>query len=128
MTTNLMSYPFRLDNTGAVVTNEDGTDECYAEELAVLVLTKPGERILVPDFGITDPAFGEFDSQELSDKVSLYGIPVQVVDVSSSYVSDGHESIQVSFDTGTDDADDDYEDDVPDDYFDVSEVYTDGIS
>jgi hypothetical protein len=71
----LISYPFRLDTKGAVQATEDGEDY-YSEELACLIQTHPGERHLVPLYGIADPAFNGLNRVELIEKIGLFGPPV----------------------------------------------------
>jgi hypothetical protein len=56
----LISFPFRIDATGAVATVEQNSDPEVEEQLAVAMLTRPGERIVVPTFGVLDPAFDGF--------------------------------------------------------------------
>lgn len=103
---DLISYPFRLDNKGSVQTTEDGEDY-YAEELAMLVKTSPGERSLVPDFGIADPTFNMFDQAELLSQIAIFGPPVIIQDVKSIPVRDGIFMLAIDY-TGIDIFDPDY--------------------
>ena len=50
-----ISHPLRLDNAGAVVTIEEGTDRQAAELAGAVVATTAGERGLAPDYGLPDP-------------------------------------------------------------------------
>lgn len=78
-----LSLPFRLDPQGHVVTVTQGSDGHATELVAMLTLTRKGERPLVPDFGITDPAFVGLDSAELSVAVATFGpegVRVEVTD------------------------------------------------
>lgn len=97
MTTNLISFPFRLGPNGSVVTRPDDSSDYYAELLATMVLTKPGERPQVPLYGLNDPTFAELDAQELSYKVDIFGPPVKVTKVSSQYVSAIQQDIRIEF-------------------------------
>lgn len=97
MAVPLISYPFRLSPSGSVVTVEEGTDEQHAEELAVAVLTRTGERPLVPDFGIADPVFVGFDAEALRLHIDLFGPPVDVAGVSVRYVNEATQSVVVEF-------------------------------
>jgi hypothetical protein len=121
---NLISYPFRVDNTGVIATVEDG-EEYYAQELAVLIKTEPGERSLVPDYGIADPTFDNFSTTELLSKVGMFGPPVRIEKVSSEFIASDRLAIEVEFtpmsesdpdfptygnDEYTEDEDEDYED------------------
>lgn len=96
--TQLISFPFRLMPNGSVATREDGDPDLYSEELAVMMKTVPGERELVPLFGLNDPTFQGFDVQDLVDAVELFGPPVTIAAVATNYVSDGVQDVTVSFD------------------------------
>lgn len=96
----LISFPFRVAPDGSVVTREDGDPDYYAEELAVLISTRPGERPLVPDYGLSDPVFAEFDAAELGAQVDVFGPPVTITDVAATFVSATHQDVIVSFDAG----------------------------
>lgn len=57
MATGALSFPFRLTPTGDVATVEGGSDAEIDEAIAVLTLTRLGERRMRPTFGIPDPVF-----------------------------------------------------------------------
>lgn len=97
MATSLIAYPFRLDPSGSVATVLEGSDEQYAQELAVAVLTRPEERVLCPDFGVSDPVFRGFDDDALRLHIDLFGPPVDLDDVSVQFLDDTHEDVVVSF-------------------------------
>lgn len=97
MATPLIAYPFRLSAAGDVVTVEEGTDEQHAQEIAVGVLTRRGERPLVPDFGIADPVFVGFDEEALLLQIDLFGPPVEVTAVEVTAVNDRTQSVVVEF-------------------------------
>ena len=48
----LLSHPFRLERNGSAATVTDGSDEANAEGIAILAMTRRGERDLVPEFGL----------------------------------------------------------------------------
>lgn len=93
----LIAYPFRLAAGGVVATIEEGADEQVAQELAVAVLTRRGERVLVPEFGVADPVFTGFDADALRLHVALYGPPVDVTDVTVQFVDDRTQDVVVYF-------------------------------
>jgi len=97
--TNLISYPFRLGVSGNVVVRADDSDNYYAEELAVLTLTVPGERPLVPEYGLEDPTFGDFLQEELTAKVDMFGPPVTIQGVNTRFPRDGVLEVTVAFDS-----------------------------
>ena len=93
----LISYPFRVASDGSIATTEDGMDY-YAEELAMLTKTTPGERELVPDYGIEDPTFNDFNRMDLLEKVAIFGPPVQIHSTSSKFTRDGRIVVNISYD------------------------------
>lgn len=93
----LLSYPFRLTPAGDVATVEQGTEDEAAEALAVLVLTRKGERELVPDFGVSDPVARGLNLAEIAAGLIDYGPPGVVVDdVSVSYPTTTLERIELT--------------------------------
>lgn len=97
MTTSLISYPFRLSAAGTVATVPEGSDDQLAQELAVAVLTKQGERMLVPGFGIADPAFVGFEEDALLMHVELFGPPVDIDAVTARFIDDHTQDVVVQF-------------------------------
>lgn len=93
----ILSHPFRLGRTGEAVTVEQDTDPANAEQLAVLVLTRLGERTLVPSFGIPDPAFGELDRGALAAAVELHGPPVSIEALEVAYPTETTQEVTVAF-------------------------------
>lgn len=94
---HLISFPFRIGLNGSVVTRPDDSSDYYAEQLAQMCLTKPGERPQVPLYGINDPTYHQIDAQELAYKVDLFGPPVRIVSVTSQYVSATEQDVRVEF-------------------------------
>lgn len=95
---DLLSHPFRLEPNGSVATVEDGTEEAAAEGIAVLILTRKGERDLVPDFGLTDPTFDELSLAELNVSLADFGPAAVVTDVVITNPNDRLERIELAFD------------------------------
>lgn len=93
----ILSHPFRLGRSGQAVTVEQDTDEANAEQLAVLVLTRLGERTLVPTFGIPDPTFGELDAGALTAAVELHGPPVSIEQLEVRYPSETTQEVTVAY-------------------------------
>lgn len=81
----ILSHPFRLQR-GRVATVEQQSDAGDAEQIAVLCLTRPGERPLVPGYGLPDPAFSGFEPAELAAAVAMWGpdVTLEAVDVAAS--------------------------------------------
>jgi hypothetical protein len=85
---DLLSHPFRLTPDGLVATVADGSDDADAEAIAVLASTRRGERELVPDFGITDPVYGDLSLAELNAGLDTFGPELRVTDVATDYPTD----------------------------------------
>lgn len=94
---DLLSHPFRLERSGAVATVEDDTDQAYAEGIAVLALTRRGERQLVPAFGIADPTLDHLAAADLNVGLTDYGPPVRIVDLTAVPTSDVTQAVTLTF-------------------------------
>jgi hypothetical protein len=93
----LLSYPFRLTADGSVATVEEGTEDAAAEAVAVLILTRKGERELVPDYGVTDPAHHSLNLGEVAVGLLDYGpagVTVESIDV--TYPTDTLERVELT--------------------------------
>jgi hypothetical protein len=80
----ILSFPFRLDPTGRAATVQVGSDVEVNEAIAVLVSTMIGERLMVPEFGIPDPAFSGISQSDVQvglDQFGPAGIIVHSLDV-----------------------------------------------
>lgn len=93
----IISHPFRLAPGGNVATVEQDTDAANAEQIAVLAMTRAGERPMVPGFGLTDPAFAGFRPAELAAGLKAWGPPVAVGDITSRPADDATELVTVEF-------------------------------
>lgn len=95
--TALISFPFRLSPMGHAVTRDDNSTEYYAEELGCLVGTLPGERPLVPLYGLTDPTYRNVDANEIAIKVGIFGPPVRITKVSTKWIGSGEQDVIIEF-------------------------------
>lgn len=93
----VISFPFRLDGTGAVASVPQDSDLEIEEQLAVAVLTRPGERIVVPTFGVADPAFDRFLVGALQRQCLDFGPDVQINQVSRTLRGDNREEVTISW-------------------------------
>lgn len=99
----LLSHPFRLTANGAVATVTDDTDQAAAEGLAILAMTRKGERVMAPEFGLTDPAFDAVSVAELNVGLNDYGPGgVSVSGIQVTYPTDSTQRVELTFDTTTD--------------------------
>ena len=97
MTVRVISFPFRLDGTGAVASVEQNSDQDVEEQIALAALTRPGERIQAPTFGIADPAFQHFQAAALQRHLIDFGPEVDVTAVIATPDGDGRERVAVSW-------------------------------
>lgn len=67
------------------------------EQIAVLALTRLGERGLVPGFGMRDPTFAGFEPTSLSAGLALWGPPVQLEGIDAVTVDDHTQAVEVRF-------------------------------
>lgn len=99
----LLSHPFRLTANGSVATVTDDTDQAAAEGLAILAMTRKGERVMAPEFGLTDPAFDEVSVAELNVGLGDYGPGnVTVTGIQVDYPNETTQRVELAFDTTTD--------------------------
>lgn len=97
MSTQLISFPPRLGPQGNFVVRDDDDSDYYAEELGILLLVRPGERDLSPDFGTSDPAFNMVDVNEFVAKVAMFGPPVNILDVTTFPLAGNSQDVRVVF-------------------------------
>jgi hypothetical protein len=93
----LMSFPLRLDATGAIATVSQGSDTEVDEQIALAMLTRPGERIQAPTFGVADPTFAGFQLGALQRHLNDFGPEVDVVTVTKRALVDGREEVVINW-------------------------------
>lgn len=99
----ILSHPFRLDSSGAVVTVEDGSTVANAEAIAVLVGTRLAERGMCPTFGVPDPTFGELSAADVASGLRAWGPDgVTITAVDHEPIDDTTVAVTISFDEGDD--------------------------
>lgn len=83
--------------SGRAATVEQGSPAHQAEMIAALVLTRSGERLLVPGFGTPDPTYTGFEIGPLILAASIYGPPV-TISLASADFSDPHtQDVKIEF-------------------------------
>lgn len=97
MAVNLISFPFRLHRNGRLATVEQDSDDHHAEEIAVICMSRPNERDLVPDFGINDPAYETLHREELEAQVEMFEVPVSIAAVEVEDVDDTKQDVTIHF-------------------------------
>lgn len=84
----ILAFPFRLREDGSAATVVDGTEDAHRQELALLALTRKGERPYVPDYGTSDPVGDLLDVAELNAALGTFGPAIVVDDVEVTYPDD----------------------------------------
>ena len=111
---SVWSFPFRIGGDGAIATVDEGSDQAIEEAIAVAMLTRPGERILVPTFGAVDPAFAGVEAGALQRHCDDFGPEVVITGVTTQ-VRDSHtEAVTVAWEHRDADGDDLLDDDLAD--------------
>jgi hypothetical protein len=93
----ILSHPFRLTSEGRVALVEQSSPAADGEQIAVLVLTRTGERRLVPGFGLPDPTFAGFDRSALVAGIALWGPPVQLDRVDVEFADEHTQTVEVRY-------------------------------
>lgn len=92
----VFSFPFRVSPYGSIATIEEGSDEETAERIAALMLTRRGERELVPAFGVEDPTFAQPDEAELAAGLAIFGPDVDFT-MKTDYPTDHTARVEIAF-------------------------------
>jgi hypothetical protein len=93
----VISFPFRLDGTGSVATVEQDSDVEVEEQIALATLTRTGERIQVPTFGIADPVFSGFQAGALQRHLIDFGPHVTIKAMNINPTVDGREEVVIDW-------------------------------
>lgn len=97
----IISFPFRLTANGDLASVEQNSAQGAAEQIAMLIQTEIGERVMLPSFGVTDMTFHRPDEGEIALGVALYGPQVTVTSVTSYYQSDDTLIVGLEFTDGS---------------------------
>lgn len=103
----VLAHPFRVAGSRIAVV-DDASDAGLAQEIAVLVGTRrstgggPGERPLVPAYGVADPTFQGLDLAEINAGLSLYGpAGLLVTDLEVDVVDQSTQRARLTFEAGS---------------------------
>ena len=75
----VLSHPMRLDNAGAMVTIDDGSDRHAAELAGVIIATGVAERPLAPEYGLPDPTASGVSADVVAAAVSRCEPELEVI-------------------------------------------------
>lgn len=93
---SILSHPFRLAG-GRIAVVEQFSDQANAEQLAVLLLTRRGERPLVPTFGVADPTFDALDVGDVLTGIEAFGPEVALMDVETRFTGPMTQEVVVTY-------------------------------
>jgi len=93
----VLRHPFALGLNGAVATIEDDSEAGEAQQLAVLCLTRTGERPVQPAYGVPDPTFAGFSRSAFIAAAARFGPPVRIAAVDVEPVDDTTQSVRIEF-------------------------------
>lgn len=114
---SVWSIPFRIGGDGSIATVEEGSDPAIEEAIAVAMLTRPGERITVPTFGATDPAFTGVEAGSLQRHLDDFGPNVVITSVTTRQQPPHTEAVTVAWERLEPDGEDPFDDAfVPEDF------------
>lgn len=93
-----LAFPVRIVNN-RFVRVEQGSDAQAAQRYAQMILTRYGERPMMPAFGVPDPTFtGRFDTGALVAAAQTFGPDRRIVRVDVEAVDDVTLKVVVDFD------------------------------
>lgn len=96
----MLAFPFALRPNGRVAQVEDDSDESAAQQIALLLLTRVGERPMVPEYGVPDPTFDSTGTSDadLAAIVAAFGPQVSVLTVDETpAATDGLSTVEITF-------------------------------
>ncbi len=93
----VIRHPFGLGTSGSVATVAGDSEASDTQLLAILSLTRVGERPAAPAFGIPDPTFVGFSSSAFIAAAARFGPPVKITDVDVQTISDTAQQVTVRF-------------------------------
>lgn len=97
MAVQLLSFPFRLLPNGRLATVEQDSEAQVSEALAQVVLTRPGERDLVPDFGVNDPTYDTIYQSQIEAQVEEFEIPCTITAVAVNDRDETNQDVTIYF-------------------------------
>ena len=93
----MIAFPFRLDPTGSIASVDQDSDAEIDQQIAVGMLTRPGERITVPTFGVHDPSFNHFLLGNLQRHCVDFGPDVTIRTVQTNQLTEGREQVTINW-------------------------------
>lgn len=91
----LFSFPIRMLPNGRFATVEQGTIEADEESVAMLVLTRVGERPLAPSLGVPDPTFAQVNPRDVEAAVRTFLPSVRLRSIDASPVQQHAQQVRI---------------------------------
>ena len=93
----LLSLPFRISPAGQAVSVEQGDDAYYQQQIATILLTMQGERLLSEELGMPDQAFDGFRYSAFQAQVNIWLPEISQVEATIENTSDTTQTVTVNF-------------------------------
>lgn len=93
----LLSLPFRISPAGQAVTTEQGDDEYYRQQIATILLTVQGERLLTEELGMPDMAFDGFRHSTFQAQVEVWLPEISELRATVEKTTDSSQTVVVNF-------------------------------
>lgn len=91
-----LKFPIRF-RQGAVEKLDDGSDDYYAQLLALAIQIIPGELRLNPQYGVEDPTFSDILTRDLAFTAGAY-IPEIIIDTADISINEmGQSRVNINF-------------------------------
>lgn len=91
-----LAFPLKFVN-GSVQKIVDGSDQYFAQLLAVTIQIKPGELPLTPYYGVEDPAFDDETKSVLASSAAFFIPEIDIQDIQISETDSGFSRLKFSF-------------------------------
>lgn len=98
-----ISFPFRTDVRGAVVTTANRSEQ-IAQAIADVLETRQGERVMMPDYGIPDFVFAVQDfgfaarlAYHVEEQIKKYVPLVKTVSIKPATDENGRATVEIRY-------------------------------
>ena len=93
----LLSLPFRVSPAGQAVSVEQGDDEYYKQQIATILMTVQGERLISEELGMPDMAFDGFMYSTFQAQVEIFLPEISELEATIEKSSDTAQTVVVNF-------------------------------
>lgn len=93
---NNISFPFRIQNR-RIATVSPGSNSSAAQKILAAFRTEPGELLLFPAFGMSDPLFDRITWAEFFSTMSTYYSDIEITSFVEKLDDSGQIIIDVEF-------------------------------